>query len=183
MRKVARKLSRSVYPICLGLAAICALVVGSPRTVTATPVIVTTQGRLTGISTAGEDLYLGIPYAAPPVGELRWRPPHSPAHFKGVFKATQFGSPCVQPNGTGGTIVIFSSLSTYSSVTSTRAFASAPSGSRRMFPPMAQPSTTCAAYLISPTDGPAHRLYFPAESKASARGRTLVSLCFTSWAL
>jgi para-nitrobenzyl esterase len=104
MRKVARKLSSSVYPICLGLAAICALVVGSPRTVTATPVIVTTQGRLTGISTAGEDLYLGIPYAAPPVGELRWRPPHSPAHFKGVFKATQFGSPCVQPNGTGGTI-------------------------------------------------------------------------------
>ena len=48
-------------------------------------------------------MYLGIPYAIPPVGTLRWRPPHPPAKFTGVFKATKFGFRCVQPNGIGGT--------------------------------------------------------------------------------
>ena len=40
--------------------------------------------------------YLGIPYAAPPVGNLRWRPPQSPASWTGVRDATRPGSACVQ---------------------------------------------------------------------------------------
>ncbi|HEX4423981.1 MAG TPA: carboxylesterase/lipase family protein [Terriglobales bacterium] len=40
--------------------------------------------------------FLGIPYAAPPVGDLRWKPPVAPAKWMGVRKATEFGHGCVQ---------------------------------------------------------------------------------------
>jgi para-nitrobenzyl esterase len=100
---VVRNVFSFVYLICLGLPAICAVVAGSPRTVVASGAIVTDQGPLKGISTAGENLYLGIPYAAAPVGNLRWRSPQPPAHFMGLFQATRFGNPCVQTNGIGGT--------------------------------------------------------------------------------
>jgi para-nitrobenzyl esterase len=66
-------------------------------TAAAASVIVTRQGRLTGIETPTMNEYLGIPYAAAPVGRLRWRPPHRHAHWHGVLQATQFGNNCPQP--------------------------------------------------------------------------------------
>jgi para-nitrobenzyl esterase len=44
--------------------------------------------------------YKGIPYAAPPVGELRWKAPRAAAPWKGVRAATEFGPACVQPKST-----------------------------------------------------------------------------------
>ena len=41
--------------------------------------------------------FLGIPYAAPPVGSLRWREPLPPTKWKGVRQATRFGPHCMQP--------------------------------------------------------------------------------------
>src|ERR1700693_1953546 len=40
--------------------------------------------------------FLGIPYAAPPVGELRWKPPAPAAKWTGVRSATEFGPRCMQ---------------------------------------------------------------------------------------
>ncbi len=40
--------------------------------------------------------FLGIPYAAQPVGPLRWRPPQPAPHWKGVLKATHWGPACMQ---------------------------------------------------------------------------------------
>lgn len=40
--------------------------------------------------------YKGIPFAAPPVGDLRWKPPQPVAPWPGVRKATEFGSRCTQ---------------------------------------------------------------------------------------
>ena len=60
----------------------------------ASSAIVTDQGPLKGINTPTGSNYLGIPFAVAPVGNLRWRPPQPPAHFKGSFRATQFGNFC-----------------------------------------------------------------------------------------
>ncbi len=46
-------------------------------------------------------VFRGLPYAKPPVGELRWRAPQPPLPWKGVRKADHFGSICTQPAAQG----------------------------------------------------------------------------------
>src|ERR1700730_10180097 len=43
--------------------------------------------------------YLGLPFAAPPVGDLRWKPPQPATPWQGVRAATSFGPQCLQPGG------------------------------------------------------------------------------------
>jgi para-nitrobenzyl esterase len=45
----------------------------------------------------GVGQFLGIPYAAPPVGELRWKPPQEAAAWSAPLQATKFGHTCAQP--------------------------------------------------------------------------------------
>jgi len=52
------------------------------------------EGKVHGSSRA----FLGIPYAAPPVGELRWKAPAPPVAWQGVRDATKFGARCMQGN-------------------------------------------------------------------------------------
>jgi len=61
-------------------------------------VVKTDQGKVQGkISADGQARdFLGIPYAAPPVGPLRWKPPQPAAKWQGVRQATSFGSHCYQ---------------------------------------------------------------------------------------
>jgi para-nitrobenzyl esterase len=66
--------------------------------------VVTEDGPVTGTNVFGVSGYLGIPYAAPPVGQLRWMPPQPHGMWSGVFDANSFGNYCTQPNGTGGTL-------------------------------------------------------------------------------
>ncbi|HVN29115.1 MAG TPA: carboxylesterase family protein, partial [Candidatus Binataceae bacterium] len=65
--------------------------------------IVTESGPLKGTDIFGVEGYLGIPYATPPVGNLRWTPPRPYGRWHGVFEATNFGNFCPQPDGAGGT--------------------------------------------------------------------------------
>ncbi len=44
----------------------------------------------------GSHAWLGLPFAAPPLGELRWRAPHAPAAWQGTREALRFGSACPQ---------------------------------------------------------------------------------------
>ena len=53
-------------------------------------------GLITGTTVNAVTSYLGIPFAAPPVGDLRWRPPQPAAHWKGVRAADHFGASCMQ---------------------------------------------------------------------------------------
>src|SRR5438270_4533329 len=60
------------------------------------PQIKTSSGIVEGKSDGAVVAFLGIPYAAPPVGDLRWKPPAPPAKWDGVRKATDFGPHCMQ---------------------------------------------------------------------------------------
>lgn len=61
------------------------------------PVVAIEQGKLTGVRRDDLNIFKAIPYAAPPVGELRWKPPQAPDAWEGVRDATAFGPSCVQP--------------------------------------------------------------------------------------
>jgi para-nitrobenzyl esterase len=56
-----------------------------------------------GLISGVDGVFRGIPYAAPPVGNLRWREPQPVAHWDGVKKADQFGAICMQPAPRGAT--------------------------------------------------------------------------------
>jgi para-nitrobenzyl esterase len=59
------------------------------------------QGQLAGEERSGVHSFLGIPYAAPPVGDRRWRPPAAPQSWEGVRDATTFGNAAIQTVNTG----------------------------------------------------------------------------------
>jgi para-nitrobenzyl esterase len=61
-------------------------------------VVKTEQGKVQGKMSADGQArdFLGIPYAAPPVGPLRWKPPQPAAKWQGVRQSTSFGSRCYQ---------------------------------------------------------------------------------------
>jgi len=56
------------------------------------------EGFISGVSGRSPQVrvFKGIPYAAAPVGKLRWRPPEPAAHWQGVRKADAFGHACMQ---------------------------------------------------------------------------------------
>ncbi len=64
-------------------------------------IVKTDKGKVQGAFTADNQVraFKGIPYAAPPIGDLRWQPPQPAAKWKGVRDATQFGFHCMQTNG------------------------------------------------------------------------------------
>ena len=58
----------------------------------------TTGGQVSGLPGRDQSIriFKGIPFAAPPVGSLRWRAPQPVARWQGVKKAEQFGASCIQ---------------------------------------------------------------------------------------
>ena len=61
------------------------------------PVVRAPSGAVEGTSAGKIEVYRGIPYALPPVRQLRWQPPRPMPAWSGVRKATAFGPACVQP--------------------------------------------------------------------------------------
>jgi len=62
----------------------------------APPVVHLANGALRGYSQANTAIFKSIPFAAPPVGDLRWRPPQPAAPWKGIRDATQPAPYCMQ---------------------------------------------------------------------------------------
>ncbi len=61
-----------------------------------TTVVRVDSGQLQGAVEDGVVSYKGVPFAAPPVGDLRWRPPQPVALWKDVRQAAEFGADCMQ---------------------------------------------------------------------------------------
>jgi para-nitrobenzyl esterase len=66
------------------------------------PIAGTANGAVRGLAEGAVNEFLGIPYAAPPVGALRWQPPQPAASWSGVRDATQFAPHCPQVAGPFG---------------------------------------------------------------------------------
>jgi para-nitrobenzyl esterase len=79
-------------PAVLASALLCAAAPANP----AAPMVRTAYGRVAGEMRDGVKTFLGIPYAAPPVGELRWRAPQAPKPWPGVRQATAYAPVCRQ---------------------------------------------------------------------------------------
>jgi len=79
----------------LGL--VCLFIIGWHAHGLAAQAARTTAGLVAGRVDGGVRVFKGIPYAAPPVGPLRWRPPQPPKPWDGVRECTAFGPACPQP--------------------------------------------------------------------------------------
>ncbi len=77
-----------------GLAALA--LAGAITTTASADVVHTTGGDLRGVTAGKVESFKGIPFAAPPVGDLRWRPPQPAAPWAGVKTADAFGPICMQ---------------------------------------------------------------------------------------
>jgi len=63
----------------------------------------TPQGLVRGFVLNGTKVWRGVRYAAPPVGDLRFRPPQPPAPWDGVLETADFGASCMQMGSPGAT--------------------------------------------------------------------------------
>jgi para-nitrobenzyl esterase len=90
---------------CAGVTALALSVVATPAAAGSVgvasdsrvnPVVATHGGVVRGVAVAGRYAFRGLPYAAPPTGNRRWRPPQPPASWTGIRDATQYGPSCPQ---------------------------------------------------------------------------------------
>ena len=77
----------SVLAVTMALASTAAL---------AEPQVRIDSGAVAGATAGGVDAFKGIPFAAPPVGDLRWRAPQPVAPWSGVRPASSYGHDCMQ---------------------------------------------------------------------------------------
>lgn len=67
-----------------------------PERAASGPIVATSAGRIEGVRRGDVDAFLGVPYASPPTGRLRWRAPQPLVSWSGVRPATSFAPSCMQ---------------------------------------------------------------------------------------
>src|SRR5690349_20677296 len=88
-----RRAQRVRVGIALALVAACA---AGATAQTTTAIVKTDAGPVTGLAADGVAAYKGIPFAAPPVGALRWKAPQPARPWTAVLAADHYASDCMQ---------------------------------------------------------------------------------------
>jgi len=90
--------------IILGVSFLALSACGSDEKPSDAALITTPQGPVQGVSTDDDGLYnfKGIPFAAPPIGDLRWAAPEPAKKWNETLIADTFGNRCMQPSGVEG---------------------------------------------------------------------------------
>ncbi|MGH3165629.1 MAG: carboxylesterase family protein, partial [Trebonia sp.] len=96
-------------PISLASASTSSRSDSAPPACSAGTTVQTATGPVCGTTANGQTSYLDIPYAAPPVGDLRWQPPQPARPWTTTYQATQLGPQCLAPGLTKGTVLAGSS--------------------------------------------------------------------------
>jgi para-nitrobenzyl esterase len=86
-----------------GFALLLSFVLKAQKDSISGPLIQTSSGTLRGVTVGNVSSFKGIPYAAPPIGEYRWRPPQPIKAWQGVRDANKFCSDCAQAGFQRGT--------------------------------------------------------------------------------
>lgn len=104
--RTSRGISLGIVPAIIAFAAVSSCAAPEPQAeFAAQPEVVrevggvdTAYGKLVGeiVENEGYAAFRGIPFAAPPVGDLRWAPPAAPASWEGERDASEFGPSCAQ---------------------------------------------------------------------------------------
>ena len=76
--------------------ALLLLALSLPAACSAAGAIEVEGGQIEGVQEDGLTVYRGIPFAAPPIGDLRWRPPQPVPDWDGVLQTSEFGPACMQ---------------------------------------------------------------------------------------
>jgi para-nitrobenzyl esterase len=97
MRAAARGLARAAALAgAIAMLPACAAVAGAAAPDSSAPAVKTRAGAVRGIARGAVREFIGVPYAAPPVGNLRWEPPQPHASWTGALDASQARSVCPQ---------------------------------------------------------------------------------------
>ena len=103
-RLEAGRLTRCMASLAACMALLPALAPAAVPAMSAATVVRLPQGSLAGFRQGPSDAFLGIPYAAPPVGSNRWRAPQPAPRWEGVRAARRFAASCwqtINPAGVG----------------------------------------------------------------------------------
>ncbi|WP_171074716.1 carboxylesterase/lipase family protein [Nonomuraea basaltis] len=91
----------TVTVLTIGAAGATAQATGKPSASSGGPVVRTQSGLVRGVAKQRFDEFLGLPYAAPPLRELRFAPPAAPKSWKGIRPADRQSPACLQFEPTG----------------------------------------------------------------------------------
>ena len=99
MDRTQNLISFVLRALALGLVALLAMPVHAKG-----PIVRAPAGAVEGETSGGVLVFKGLPYAVPPIGAARWKPPTELPPWSGVRDGSRFSPPCVQPRSRGGSI-------------------------------------------------------------------------------
>ena len=85
-----------------GIIALGAMLYGAAGLASDQAQVTIDSGTLVGVSSDAVNSFKGVPFAKPPVGQLRWKPPQVPDHWSTARDATKYQPPCTQPTDPDG---------------------------------------------------------------------------------